>query len=82
MDKKEIANISKLTYEEACAELENIIAELEGGNNSLDESITRFERGRLLTKHCTELLNKAELKIRNLAEEESDGLQVEVDNES
>ena len=61
--------IDKLTYEEAFAELETVVGELESGEQPLEEALALFERGQELTKHCTELLDKAELKIRKLAGE-------------
>ncbi len=68
MDKKETTQISNMSYEVAYAELEKIIAALERGEQTLDEAINHFERGKLLTKHCLDILDKAELKIRHLSE--------------
>jgi exodeoxyribonuclease VII small subunit len=67
MVKTETKPIEKLTYEEAYAELESIVATLESGEQSLDDALGIFERGQLLTKHCSDLLDKAELKIRTLS---------------
>ena len=61
--------IIELTYEQAYAELEAVVSALETGEQSLDEALTLFERGQGLTKHCAELLDKAELKIRILSGE-------------
>jgi exodeoxyribonuclease VII small subunit len=69
MAKKEIQPIENLTYEEAFAELEKIVALLEAGERPLEESMTLFERGQALTKRCAELLDKAELKVKELAGE-------------
>lgn len=66
MQKTEIKPIDKMTYEEAYAELDSIVAALESGEQSLEEALSLFERGQGLTKHCAELLDKAELKIRSL----------------
>ncbi len=73
MDKKGTTQIANMTYEVAYEELEKIIAALEGGEQSLDDAINHFERGKLLTKHCLDLLEKAELKIRNLSEGDNQG---------
>ena len=70
MAKKEIQPIENLTYEEAFAELEKIVAALETGERPLEESMTLFERGQALTKRCADLLDKAELKVKELAGEE------------
>jgi exodeoxyribonuclease VII small subunit len=59
--------VDELTYEEAFAELEKIVAELEGEQRSLDESVSLYERGQALVKRCAKLLEKAELKVRKLS---------------
>jgi len=69
MAKNEPKPIDALTYEEAFAELETIVAALESGERPLEESMTLFERGQALTKRCAELLDKAELKVQALVGE-------------
>ncbi len=69
MPKTETKPIEKLTYEEAYAELESVVAALEFGEQSLEDALALFERGQGLTKHCAELLDKAELRIRSLSGE-------------
>lgn len=61
-------NIDELKYEEAFAELEKIVAELEGDIANLDKALQLFERGQALAKHCAALLEKAELKVQELTE--------------
>lgn len=58
------------TFEEALAELEKIVAEMENGQLSLEESVERYTRGMELTKICRKKLSDAETKIRKL---EADG---------
>jgi exodeoxyribonuclease VII small subunit len=58
--------IEEMTYEEAFAELEQIVTVLESSENTLDEALALFERGQLLMKRCADLLNKAELKVQEL----------------
>lgn len=60
--------IDELKYEEAFAELEKIVAELEGDIVNLDKALQLFERGQALAKHCAALLEKAELKVQELTE--------------
>jgi exodeoxyribonuclease VII small subunit len=67
MEKTENTPIDKLKYEEAYAELEKIVSELESGEQPLEEALSLFERGQVLTKHCAELLAKAELKVQELS---------------
>jgi len=69
MAKNEPKPIDVLTYEEAFADLETIVAALESGERPLEESMTLFERGQALTKRCAELLDKAELKVQALVDE-------------
>lgn len=69
MAKQETKPIEKLKYEEAFAELETIVEALESGERPLDESMTLFERGQALIKRCAELLDKAELKVKQLSGE-------------
>ncbi|HEY52762.1 MAG TPA: exodeoxyribonuclease VII small subunit [Caldilineae bacterium] len=59
-------SISDLTFEQALAELQSIVQELESGDGSLDESLARYERGMILAQRCNDLLDKAELRVREL----------------
>jgi exodeoxyribonuclease VII small subunit len=61
-------NIVDLTYEQAFAELEKIVGELESDIANLDEALQLFERGQQLAKHCASLLEKAELKVQELTD--------------
>lgn len=65
-----MSNISSMTFEQAYAELESIIQQLDGGDLSLEDSVTVFERGRALSAHCQTLLNNAELRVRNLLDDD------------
>jgi exodeoxyribonuclease VII small subunit len=58
--------IEKLSYEQSYKELEEIIQALETSQTSLEEGITLFERGQALAKHCTTLLDGAELRVQTL----------------
>ena len=57
----------ELTYEEALAELEEIVAALEDEQNQLDDAIKLFERGQALAARCSVLLEAAELKVKQVA---------------
>ena len=59
--------VEQLTYEAAFAELQIIIEALEGEQRSLDEATSLYERGQSLVKRCGELLDKAELKVKQLS---------------
>lgn len=56
-----------LSYEEAFAELESVVEALESEQRPLNESIALYERGQALAKYCAALLEKAELKVRQLS---------------
>ena len=66
-----------LDFEKSLEKLENIIEALEDGDLPLNESIKTFEEGVKLTKHCQELLTKAELKIQKLLEKDDGSLDLE-----
>ena len=51
------------SFEDALAELEQILAEIEGGELGLEESLVKYERGNFLIQHCREVLNAAEKQI-------------------
>ncbi len=59
--------VEELTYEQALAELEKIVAALEGEQNPLELSLALFERGQALVKRCAGLLDQAELKVKQLS---------------
>lgn len=59
-------DIAKLSFEEALAELEQIVAKLEGGQAPLAQSIEIYERGEALKKHCEALLKQAEMRIEKI----------------
>ena len=65
--KKEKPAVDDLSYEQALAELEEIVASLEANKLPLEESMKLFERGQALTKRCLELLEKAELRVKQLS---------------
>lgn len=58
--------IEELSYEEALAELEEIVSALESEQNQLEESIKLFERGQALASRCGVLLEAAELKVKQV----------------
>ena len=75
MAKTETKQIEKLTYEEAYAELEKIVSALESGEQPLEEALALFERGQTLTKHCADLLARAELAVQKLSGETLEAFQ-------
>lgn len=59
--------VEELSYEEALAELEEIVTALEGDQNRLEDAIKLFERGQALASRCGILLEAAELKVKQVA---------------
>ena len=53
----------KKTFEQSISELEEIVAKLEGGNVTLDESLELFEKGIKLSKGCQQMLDAAKKKV-------------------
>ncbi|WP_112320345.1 exodeoxyribonuclease VII small subunit [Oceanibium sediminis] len=58
--------IAKMTFEQALAELEQVVGQLESGNTPLEESITLYERGAALKAHCETKLTAAEEKVSRI----------------
>jgi exodeoxyribonuclease VII small subunit len=58
--------VAELSYEEAFEELRGVVTDLESGELPLEESLALFERGQALSKHCSALLEEAELKLKEL----------------
>ncbi len=55
--------VSEMSFEEAMAELEAVVGQLERGDVALDRSIELYERGAALKKRCEEELARAEEKV-------------------
>jgi exodeoxyribonuclease VII small subunit len=63
----------KPTFEDALAELQRIVSDLENGSVGLEESLARFERGVTLLKTCYATLEEAEQRIELLVGAKADG---------
>ena len=60
------AAIKDLSFEQALGELETIVRGLEAGETELEKSITAYERGIALKKHCEAKLKDAQAKIEKI----------------
>ena len=60
------AAIAELTFDDALAELQRTIAELESGGQPLERTLALHERGAALLERCETLLRGAELRMRQL----------------
>ena len=59
--------VEELTYEQAFTELQEVVSALEAGDFSLEEALALYERGQALSRYCASLLEKAELKVQQIA---------------
>lgn len=59
-------SIEKMSFEEALAELEEIVNKIDTGQESLAEAVSSFERGVVLKNHCEKMLKEAKLKIEKI----------------
>ncbi|MHC4656389.1 MAG: exodeoxyribonuclease VII small subunit [Planctomycetota bacterium] len=78
-DKKKKDDISKLSFEEAIKELGSIVGKIEQGEIPLQDSLTQYERGMALIKHCQAILKKAEKRIEKISEPEAKSQQEKED---
>lgn len=62
--------VSVSDFEHSLDELEQLVACMEGGELSLDESLSAFERGIALYRHCQQALDQAQLRVRLLLDPE------------
>lgn len=58
------------TFEQAMSRLDDIVAELDGGEATLEQSLKLFSEGAELISHCSGKLKEAELTIEKLFPEE------------
>ena len=70
----------ELTFEQAFEELQEVVAGLESGELSLEDSLRLFEKGQALAERCSQLLEQAELRLRQLVPDEA-GIHREIDLE-
>jgi exodeoxyribonuclease VII small subunit len=54
-------------FEQALSELEGLVAKLESGELSLDQSLEFFKRGVELTRHCQAVLDQAQQTVETLS---------------
>ncbi|MDB5814058.1 MAG: Exodeoxyribonuclease small subunit [Rhodocyclales bacterium] len=68
-------------FEDAVTELEQIVAIMESGTLSLEESLASFQRGTQLLRHCRGALESAEQRIRVLQDGELSELPTDANEE-
>lgn len=60
-------DITAMSFEDALAELDRIVRQLETGSTKLDESINAYERGAALKRHCEAKLKEAQAKVERIS---------------
>jgi exodeoxyribonuclease VII small subunit len=66
------AEADSLDFEQALAALEQLVEELESGDQPLEQSLASFERGVALTRRCQAALRAAEQKVEILTRDSAD----------
>ena len=61
-------DVAALSFEEALAELEQIVRGLEAGQQKLEDAIAAYERGAALRRHCEARLAEAEARVAAIVE--------------
>jgi exodeoxyribonuclease VII small subunit len=69
------AAVAAMSFDDAFAELRTVVAELEAGGLSLEDTVARTERAMALNRHCEKLLGEAELRVRQLVNRPGGGLE-------
>ena len=64
-----MTDIQPTSYEAAFAALQEIISKLENSELSLEESLTLYEEGKKLADQCADLLEKAQLRVTSIGED-------------
>ncbi|UCD32576.1 MAG: exodeoxyribonuclease VII small subunit [Desulfobacterales bacterium] len=66
--------MAKKTFEQAIQKLEQIVQELEYGDQPLEKALNKFEEGVKLSKFCSEKLDETEKKVTILLQDQKGNL--------
>ena len=66
MSELKFTPLEELSYEQALQELEELVNNLETGENDLQTTLLYFERGQALASYCISLLDNAELQVEKV----------------
>lgn len=67
-------------FESALKELESLVEQLESGELNLDQSLDRFKRGVELTRHCQDVLDKAQQTVEQLLKPDDESSAAPIDD--
>jgi exodeoxyribonuclease VII small subunit len=62
-------DIAAMSFEDALRALEEVVRKLEAGDVPLDDSISLYERGEQLRKHCQARLDAAQARIEKIVQQ-------------
>ena len=65
-DETSLKDPKDMTFEEAMAELEQVVRQLEDGRVPLEQAIGSYERGAALKARCDDMLKGAKLKVEEI----------------
>ena len=68
-----MTTIEEISFEQALAELEEIVQKLEGGTLALEDTMALYQRGRNLAARCQHLLDEVELRVQQLVPDGDEG---------
>jgi len=66
--------MAKKTFEQSLKQLEEIVAELESGDLSLEAAIKKFEEGMELSRFCTQKLEETERRVTILMKDSGENV--------
>ena len=66
-DGGKLADVAKMSFEDALEELEDIVRTLDDGKGKLEDAITAYERGTKLKAHCEKKLKAAQAKVETIS---------------
>ena len=66
-DGDKLADVAKMSFEDALEELDDIVRTLEDGKGKLEDAITAYERGTKLKVHCEKKLKAAQAKVEAIS---------------
>lgn len=69
--------IESMTFEQALAELEEIVKKIDAGQESLQSAVSSFEKGVLLKNYCEKKLTEARLKVEKITKFENGNIVTE-----
>lgn len=76
-DADAIPAVDELTFEQALEQLETIIERVEAGELGLEQSLSQYEHGSKLIKHCRSVLDRVEKRIGEVTGSADAGLMID-----